>query len=76
MTRYRKRRAWLVLDYGGEWEDKWERPVRAFSSHKTACECAERRKMRNRLQARWDDLIDYVGSYVISVELIEEVEDA
>ena len=64
-----KRVIWLVTDYGGEWEDKWEWNVRAFSDEAMAKECAERHEMRmKRDMGEYDD---YCGTAVECVELVD-----
>lgn len=70
MTRYRKRRVWLVTDYGGEYEDAWEHAVRAFTSKEMAENCADKRFERADVE---DWYWDYLGSSVEEIELIEEV---
>ena len=32
-----KRTVYLVVDYGGEWEDKWDSPYMAFENECGAC---------------------------------------
>lgn len=64
-----KRVIWLVTDYGGEWEDKWEWNVRAFSDEVMAKECAERHEMR--MKRDMDEYDDYCGTAVECVELID-----
>ena len=44
----RKVKAWLVSDCGGEYEDYWETPVRAFTDRAAADECASKREERGR----------------------------
>lgn len=39
----RKRAIYLVTDFGGDWEDAWERPVIAFTDEARAEECAAKR---------------------------------
>lgn len=43
-----KRTVYLVVDYGGEWEDKWDSPYMAFDNEHDAEVCAEKRCKRNR----------------------------
>ena len=64
-----KRVIWLVTDYGGEWEDKWDWNVRAFSDEVMAKECAERHEMR--MKRDMDEYDDYCGTAVECVELID-----
>lgn len=67
------RTIYVVVDYGGEWEDAWEFIVRAFASKTAAEECARKRTERN---APDDDSVyfnDYLGSYVKECELVEAV---
>lgn len=60
---------WLVTDYGGEWGDKWDWNVRAFSDEVMAKECAERHEMR--MKRDMDEYDDYCGTAVECVELID-----
>lgn len=64
-----KRVIWLVTDYGGEWEDKWDWNVRAFSDEVAAKECAAKREMR--MKRTMEDYDDYCGTTVECVELID-----
>ena len=64
-----KRVIWLVTDYGGEWEDKWDWNVRAFSDEATARECAGKREMR--MKRTMEEYDDYCGTTVECVELID-----
>lgn len=63
---------WVVYDYGGEWEDKWETTVIAFADEEQARECARRRAKRQSGDDEWDD---YCGSGVEQVQLVAEVPD-
>lgn len=58
---------WLVTDYGGEWEDSWELPVRVFTDLDKAEQCAAKRHVRNR---RLDDAWDYCDSRVTEIEVV------
>lgn len=60
---------WLVIDYGGEWEDKWDWKVRAFSDEATARECAGKREMRRK--RTMEEYDNYCGTTVECVELID-----
>lgn len=68
-----KRTIYLVTDFGGEWEDKWEFPYMAFDNEQSAKKCAEKRAMRNALdpgeypESMWDE---YVSSFVSAITLI------
>lgn len=56
-----KRVIWLVTDYGGEWEDKWDWNVRAFSDEVMAKECAERHEMRMKRDMDEYDVLRHRG---------------
>ena len=60
---------WVVYDYGGEWEDKWETTVIAFADEEQARECARRRAKRQSSDE------EYCGSGVEQVQLVAEVPD-
>lgn len=60
---------WVVYDYGGEWEDKWETTVIAFADEEQARECARRRARRQSSDE------EYCGSGVEQVQLVAEVPD-
>lgn len=62
---------WVVYDYGGEWEDKWETDVIAYADEEQARECARRRAKRRSS----DEECDYCGSGVEQVQLVAEVPD-
>ena len=62
--------AYVVSDFGGEWEDSWEYPVIAFTDEGRARECAAKRKERRLAQRLDDDWDDYTGSTVRSVPLV------
>lgn len=64
-----KRVIWLVIDYGGEWEDKWDWTVGAFSDEAMARECAGKREMRRK--RTMEEYDDYCGTTVECVELID-----
>ena len=65
----RKVKAWLVSDCGGEYEDYWETPVRAFTSREAANGCARKREERGRC---WDSIY---GDGSCSIQEIEVVLD-
>ena len=60
---------WVVYDYGGECEDKWETTVIAFADEEQARECARRRAKRQSSDE------EYCGSGVEQVQLVAEVPD-
>lgn len=60
---------WVVYDYGGEWEDKWETTIIAFADEEQARECAMRRAKRQSSDE------EYCGSGVEQVQLVAEVPD-
>ena len=62
--------AYVVSDFGGEWEDSWEYPVIAFTDKARARECAAKRKARRLAQRLEDDWDDYTGSMVRCVPLV------
>lgn len=62
---------WVVYDYGGEWDDRWEFAVIAYADEKQARECARRRAKRRS----GDEECDYCGSSVEQVQLVAEVPD-
>lgn len=62
---------WVVYDYGGEWEDKWETDVIAYADEEQARECARRRAKRRS----GDENSDYCGSGVEQVQLVAEIPD-
>mgnify|MGYP007039086720 CR=1 FL=1 len=62
---------WVVYDYGGEWEDKWEFPVIAFEDEQLARKCAKDRAQRLGM----DEYCDYCGSGVEQVQLVGDVPD-
>ena len=66
----RKVTLYLVVDYGGEWEDAWESPVIAFDNRADAESCAKKREHR---QALWDSGLcyrDYLGSFGIGINAV------
>lgn len=65
-----KRTIWLVTDYGGEWEDSWERTVIAFTDKAAAEECARVREARQRDE---DDfaVTRFVGCNVSEIPLVD-----
>ena len=58
----RKRAIYLVTDFGGDWEDAWERPVIAFTDKARAEECAAKRETRQ--YDEYGPIWDYEGSEV------------
>lgn len=71
-----KRTVYLVVDYGGEWEDKWDSPYMAFDNEHDAEVCAEKRCKRNRydgkewLETFWDE---YSFSGVVPISVLMDV---
>ena len=61
--------AYVVSDFGGEWEDGWEYPVIAFTDEGRAKECAAKRKARKLAQRLEDDWGDCTGSMAQGVPL-------
>ena len=62
--------AYVVSDFGGEWEDSWEYPVIAFTDEGRARECAAKRKERRESWRTPDSWDDYIGSRVQGVPLV------
>lgn len=62
---------WVVYDYGGEWEDKWETTVIAYTDEEQARECARRRAKRQS----GNENSDYCGSGVEQVQLVVKMPD-
>lgn len=60
----------LVIDYGGEWEDAWERPVVAFDNFEDAAKCAVKRKVRQSIWNEGFGYRDYCGSGVTEIDAI------
>lgn len=67
--RTRKRAIYLVTDFGGDWEDVWERPVIAFTDKARAEECAAKRETRQ--YDEYGPIWDYHGSYVKEITLVD-----
>lgn len=65
----RKRTIYLVTDYGGEWEDAWERPEIAFTDKARAEECAAKREERQ--YDEYGPIWDYRGSRVEEIPLVD-----
>ena len=65
----RKVTGWLVMDYGGEWEDAWEWPVIAFTDKAAAEECAAKRETRQ--YDEYGPVWDYEGSEVKEIPLVD-----
>lgn len=60
----------LVIDYGGEWEDAWERPVVAFDNFEDAAKCAVKRKVRQSIWNEGFGYRDYCGSGVTEIDAV------
>ena len=60
---------YVVTDHGGEWEDKWDCPVRAFTSLPMAEDCADKRGRRQKAQGR-DEFCDYLWTDVKPLGLV------
>lgn len=67
--RTRKRAIYLVTDFGGDWEDAWERPVIAFTDKARAEECAAKRETRQ--YDEYGPIWDYEGSEVKEITLVD-----
>lgn len=65
----RKRAIYLVTDFGGDWEDAWERPVIAFTDEARAEECAAKRETRQ--YDEYGPIWDYEGSEVKEIPLVD-----
>ncbi len=65
----RKRAIYLVTDFGGDWEDAWERPVIAFTDKAAAEECAAKRETRQ--YDEYGPIWDYEGSEVKEIPLVD-----
>lgn len=65
----RKRAIYLVTDFGGDWEDAWERPVIAFTDKARAEECAAKRETRQ--YDEYGPVWDYEGSEVKEIPLVD-----
>ena len=71
-----KRTVYLVVDYGGEWEDKRDSPYMAFDNEYDAEVCAEKRCKRNRYDGKewpetfWDE---YSFSNVVPISVLMDV---
>lgn len=65
----RKRAIYLVTDFGGDWEDAWERPVIAFTDKAAAEECAAKRETRQ--YDEYGPVWDYEGSEVKEIPLVD-----
>lgn len=65
----RKRAIYLVTDFGGDWEDAWERPVIAFTDKARAEECAAKRETRQ--YDEYGPIWDYEGSEVKEIPLVD-----
>lgn len=70
-NRTRKVVAWCVMDFGGEWEDAWEYPVRAFTDFEKAQACKSIREHR-RVNPGCGNffLDDYAGSRIEKIEVV------
>lgn len=65
----RKRAIYLVTDFGGDWEDAWERPAIAFTDKARAEECAAKRETRQ--YDEYGPIWDYEGSEVKEIPLVD-----
>lgn len=67
-----KRTVYLVVDYGGEWEDKWDFPYMAFDNEQAANECAEKRTklLKSDASKRPYYYYDYDSSEVSIITLL------
>ena len=68
-----KMTVYLVIDHGGELEDRWSAPYMAFADEQAAKECAEKRTRRGFCRRRdemWCAWSDYTGSTVCSVDVL------
>lgn len=65
----RQRAIYLVTDFGGDWEDAWERPVIAFTDKARAEECAAKRETRQ--YDEYGPIWDYEGSEVKEIPLVD-----
>lgn len=71
-----KRTVYLVVDYGGEWEDKWDSPYMAFDNEHDAEVCAEKRCKRNRYDGKeWPETMwdEYSFSNVVPISVLMDV---
>lgn len=66
----RKVKLHLVIDYGGEWEDAWERPVVEFDNFEDAAKCAVKRKVRQSIWNEGFGYRDYCGSGVTEIDAV------
>ena len=64
----RQRAIYLVTDFGGDWEDAWERPVIAFTDKARAEECA---RVRRERADYYDPMWDYYGTFVKEIPLVD-----
>lgn len=69
-TGKRKLKLYLVVDYGGEWEDAWERPIVAFENFEDAAKCAVKRKVRQSIWNEGFGYRDYCGSGVTEIDAV------
>ena len=65
------RSIWIVTDYGGEYEDRWETVVRAFSTEEEAMKCLEKRVKRQPMEMFG---YDYCSSDVQEITLVDKEE--
>lgn len=71
-----KRTVYLVVDYGGEWEDKCDSPYMAFDNEHDAEVCAEKRCKRYVYDGKewpetfWDE---YSFSNVVPISVLMDV---
>ena len=68
-----KTTVYLVIDHGGEREDRWSVPYMAFADERAAKECAEKRIKRGFCRRRdetWCAWSYYTGSTVCAVDVL------
>ena len=65
------RKAYVVVDCGGEREDSWERTVCVFTDGERAARYAERREDEMKGSPS-----DYAGTIVYEVDLIDDKEES
>ena len=67
---------WIVYDFGGEWEDKWDSAVCAFDTYEAAKACADKRCVRQAATGDDDDYgWDFIGCRVEQVPLVTDKAD-
>ena len=65
------RKVYVMVDYGGEWEDSWERTVCVFTDGERAARYAVRREDEMKGSPS-----DYAGTDVYEVDLIDDKEES